>query len=90
MHRFTLPAQAPRGRVWRGGWPLEGRGARARLLYASLIRVEELPLYHVCPGEAAARLVAAGSPWRCRVCRWSQAASTEGLVVREALLGDVL
>ncbi len=70
--------------------PLKGRGARARLLYASLIRVEELPLYHVCPGEAAARLVAAGSPWECRVCRWSDAVSTVGLVVREAPLGEVL
>ena len=55
-----------------------------RLLYISVAPAEELLLAHVCPGNPVARLVAAGSPWRCRLCRWAEITGTEGLVEREA------
>ena len=62
----------------------------AELLYASLIPAEEVPVYHACPGSVAARFVAAGAPWRCRLCRWAEIASAEGLVVRRVRVEELL
>ena len=41
-----------------------------RALWLSVLRIEDVPLAHTCPGGAAARLMLAGSPWRCRLCSW--------------------
>ncbi len=43
----------------------------AEAVYLSLLPVEHAPLYHVCPGGLAARLVLP-SGWGCRVCRFSE------------------
>ncbi|ABM80653.1 hypothetical protein [Hyperthermus butylicus] len=55
-------------------------------VYMSLLPVEEVPLYHTCPGGLTARIMVPGAPWRCGVCFWSQYASPQGLVLRR--LGD--
>jgi len=60
---------------------VEERRWRMGLLYVSLLPVEDVPLYHTCPGGLAARLAAPPS-WRCRACRL--AAAGPGLVERAA------
>jgi hypothetical protein len=78
---------ACRGRSVCGVVDLSPEGVRDRYpwkaVYMSLIPVEEIPLYHACPGGLAARIVVPGAPWTCRSCFWSQYTSPESLVLRD-------
>ena len=49
-----------------------------RLLYISLLRSEDAPLYHTCPACLAARLLAPPA-WSCRSCRWAHLAAAEAV-----------
>jgi len=51
-------------------------------VYMSLLRAEQVPLYHVCPGGVVARLVTPMAPWGCRYCSWAPLTSPESLVTR--------
>ncbi|RUM47243.1 MAG: hypothetical protein DSY37_03040 [Hyperthermus sp.] len=57
-------------------------GEGFKILYASMAAAEDLYLYHLCPGGAVLRLVIPGSPWRCRVCRWSSIVDADPLEQR--------
>ena len=51
-------------------------------VYMSVLRAEQVPLYHVCPGGTVARLVTPMAPWRCRYCSWSHLGGPGSLITR--------
>jgi len=65
---------------------LEETGERDALpwhaVYMSVLRAEQVPFYHVCPGGTVARLVTPMAPWRCRYCSWSHLGDPGSLVTR--------
>ncbi|ALL01364.1 hypothetical protein Pyrde_1318 [Pyrodictium delaneyi] len=63
--------------------PERGDEAPWRALWLSVLRVEDVPLAHTCPGGAAARLMLAGSPWRCRLCSWRDYTDPRAVEQRE-------
>ncbi len=53
------------------------------IVYASLVPVEKLPLYHVCPGSIAFRVVVPGAPIECNNCWWGFLRDVRSLVLRK-------
>ncbi|BEP17933.1 hypothetical protein PYJP_12850 [Pyrofollis japonicus] len=62
--------------------PVAGDKYPWHALYMSILPVEQVPLYHVCPGGVAARLVAPVPPWRCSYCSWAPYSDPGSLVLR--------
>ena len=53
-----------------------------RAVYMSVMPAEEVPVYHVCPGGTALRLVVPGAVYRCDVCWWRDYSDARALVLR--------
>lgn len=60
-----------------------------RALWLSVLRVEDVPLAHTCPGGVAARLMLPGSPVRCSRCSWRDYADPRGLELRRLEPGEL-
>ena len=61
-----------------------------RAVYMSLIPVERVPLYHLCPGSTALRVVVPGAPVDCDKCWWGFLRDPSTLVLRELKLETIV
>lgn len=56
---------------------------RRPIVYVSAIAVEDIPVYHACPGAPAVRIVLPGGVIACEECWWNQYTRPASLVARE-------
>ncbi len=54
-----------------------------RAVYMSVLSVDDVPLYHLCPGGVALRVVVPGALYSCSSCWWRDYADPRAVVLRE-------